>query len=203
MIITPEHKKLNMGCGFRKLNDHWNVDMQAHCNPDQVVDLEDTFPWEDDFFEYITADNILEHLGATPKIFVKVIQEMYRVSRDGAEWYINVPHHRCDNYWNDFTHVRILTPQTFKMFDREYNVFTIKQKQSDSCYGFDYNVDIEVTDVSYNIVHYWRQQQEEGFLGVRELDIKLNTLANVAESVNIFCKVHKPVRYKNWLKTNY
>jgi hypothetical protein len=42
--MTPEHKKLNMGCGFKKINDHWNVDVEAKCNPDQVLNLETT-PW--------------------------------------------------------------------------------------------------------------------------------------------------------------
>jgi len=34
--MTPEHTKLNMGCGFKKLNDHWNVDIEPTCNPDEV-----------------------------------------------------------------------------------------------------------------------------------------------------------------------
>jgi predicted SAM-dependent methyltransferase len=197
-IIIPEHKKLNMGCGFKKLDDHWNVDVEKKCNPDQVLDFEVTpWPYEDNFFEKITADNILEHLGQDPKVFTNIIKEMYRVSADGAEWYINVPHHRCDLFWDDYTHVRALSAKTFKMFDQKVNYESIERKLSDSTYGIYHSVDLEVYDVSYNIVDYWKHQVSSGMLGSAELDIKLNTASNVAESVNIFIKVHKPGRFEH------
>lgn len=199
MNIFPEHTKLNMGCGFKKLENFWNVDAEAKCNPDQVWDFEQTpWPWADNFFEKIHADNILEHLGQQPKVFTNIIKEMYRVSKPGAEWYINVPHHRCDLFYDDYTHVRVLTPKTFKMFDQVVNVESIKRKLSDSTFGLYYNVDLEVLDITYEIINYWRNQQEEGMLAPKQLDINLNTLSNVAESVNIFIRVHKPTRMKDF-----
>lgn len=198
--MTPEHKKLNLGCGFKKLDDHWNVDCEKKCNPDEVIDLETTpWPYEDNFFDKITADNVLEHLGQDPKVFTSIIKEMYRVSRHEAEWYINIPHHRCDLYWDDYTHVRILTPKTFKMFDQKVNYDSIERNLSDSTFGIYHSVDLEVYDVTYNIVNYWKQQVDNGMLGRAELDMKLNTLSNVAESVNIFIKVHKPSRFDHML----
>lgn len=200
----PEHTKLNMGCGFNKLNDHWNVDIEKKCNPDEVLDFE-KFPWPypDNYFEKITANNILEHLGQDPKVFTRIIQEMYRVSKHGAEWYIQVPHHRCDLFWDDYTHVRALSAKTFIMFDQEANKKSIENKLSDSTYGFYYDVDLEVYDVRYNIVNYWRQLQEQGMLGPAELNIKLNTMSNIAESIDIFIRVHKPGRLSNFIKTIY
>mgnify|MGYP000137839922 CR=1 FL=1 len=201
--MTPEHKKLNMGCGFKKLNDHWNVDVESVCNPDQVLDFEVTpWPYEDNFFEKITADNVLEHLGQDPKVFTKILKEMYRVSKDGAEWYINVPHHRCDLFWDDYTHVRALSAKTFKMFDQKVNMDSIERNLSDSTFGLYHNIDLEVYDVTYNMVGYWLQQKEAGMLGAAQLDINLNTMSNVAESVNIFIRVHKPGRYSDWVSNN-
>lgn len=200
--MTPEHKKLNMGCGFKKLDDHWNVDISPRCNPDEVLDFEQ-FPWpyEDNFFERIHADNILEHLGQDPRVFTKVMQEMYRVSADQAEWYINVPHHRCDLFWDDYTHVRALSAKTFKMFDQKVNFESIAKKLSDSTYGLYHDVDIEVYDENYNIVDYWKQQQAQGMIGPAQLNINLNTMSNVCESVSIFCRVHKPGRFADWNRT--
>lgn len=200
--MTPEHKKLNMGCGFKKLDDHWNVDISPRCNPDEVLDFEQ-FPWpyEDNFFERIHADNILEHLGQDPKVFTKIMQEMYRVSADQAEWYINVPHHRCDLFWDDYTHVRALSAKTFKMFDQKVNFESIAKKLSDSTYGLYHDVDIEVYDENYNIVDYWKQQQAQGMIGPAQLNINLNTMSNVCESVSIFCRVHKPGRFSDWNRT--
>lgn len=199
--MTPEHNKLNIGCGFKKLDDHWNVDIERRCNPDEVLDLEQ-FPWpyEDNFFEKIHADNILEHLGADPKVFTKIIQEMYRVSKDGAEWYICVPHHRCDLYWDDYTHVRALSSKTFKMFDQKINFESIAKKVSDSTYGLYHDVDLEVYDETYKIIPYWQDQQQNGMIGSAQLNINLNTMNNVCESVGIFIRVHKPGRFADWFK---
>lgn len=187
-----------MGCGFKKLNDHWNVDVESKCNPDQVLDFETpVWPYEDNFFEKITADNILEHLGQNPKVFTNIIKEMYRVSKDGAEWYINVPHHRCDLFWDDYTHVRALSAKTFKMFDQKVNLQSIEQGLSDSTFGLYHDVDLEVYDVTFNMINYWQKQLEEGMLGHKQLDVNLNTMSNVVESVNIFIRVHKPGRVGN------
>ena len=197
-IIIPEQKKLNMGCGFKKLNDHWNVDVESKCNPNQVLDFEVTpWPYDDNFFERITADNILEHLGQNPKIFTNIIKEMYRVSQNGAEWFISIPHIRCDLFWDDYTHVRALTAKTFRMFDQAVNLDSINRKLSDSTFGLYHDVDLEIKDVNYNLVNYWKQQLADGMIGSKELDLKLNTISNVCESIDIFIKVHKPGRYKN------
>jgi len=200
--MEPEHKKLNLGCGFKKLDDHWNVDVEAKCNPDEVVDLESfPWPWPDNYFEKISADNILEHLGQNPKVFTQIIKEMYRVSADGAEWMICVPHHRCDLFFDDYTHVRVITPKTLKMFDQTVNFESIKRKLSDSTFGIYHDVDIEMIDTIYNIVGYWKDQMDSGMLGRAQFDINLNTMSNVVESVTMFLKVHKPGRCQDLIKT--
>jgi predicted SAM-dependent methyltransferase len=200
--IVPEHTKLNLGCGFKKLPDHWNVDIEKKCNPDQVLDMEQTpWPYEDDFFDVITADNILEHVGQNPRVFTAIMKEMYRVSKDGAQWYINVPHHRCDLAWDDYTHVRVLTPKTFKMFDQKYNFESIAKKLADSTFGLYHSVDLETVDVNLNFIPYWVEQQKAGMLGSAQLEINLNTMSNVVESFDIFLKVHKPGRFEDWFST--
>jgi predicted SAM-dependent methyltransferase len=196
--MTPESTKLNMGCGFKKLFDHWNVDIEPKCNPDQVLDLDQTpWPFEDNFFTKITCDNILEHLGQNPKIFTNIIKEMYRVSQDKAEWYICVPHHRCDLFWDDYTHVRPLSAKTFKMFDQKFNYDTIQRGLSESTFGIYHSVDLDVYDATYNIIPYWSSQVEQGMMGNKELDIKLNTMSNICETLNIFIRVHKPGRFEH------
>lgn len=200
--MIPEQNKLNMGCGFNKLDGYWNVDVEPKCNPDEVLDLEVTpWPYEDNFFEMMHASNILEHLGRDPRTFTNIMKEMYRVSADACEWIIQIPHHRCDLFWDDYTHVRVLTPKTFQMFDQEFNFQTIEKKLSESTFGIYHNMDLEITDVQYNITGYWREQLQAGMIGAAQLDINLNTLANVAESVDIHITVHKPGRYTHLLKT--
>ena len=201
MIMEVEHRKLNMGCGFRKINDHWNVDMSAKCNPDQVFDFDNTpWPYETDSFDYITAANILEHLGQNPRVFTEIIKEMYRVSTDGAEWFIQFPHHRCDVAFDDYTHVRMLTEKMFLMWDQKVNYESVLKNSANSTYGLYHDVDLEVTDVDYNIIHIWRNEVESGMLGYGQLNKNLNTLANVADTVSLHIKVHKPGRYAKLVK---
>lgn len=193
--MTPEHKRLNMGCGWRKLNDHWNVDRLANCNPDQVLDFEQTpWPYEDDFFTRIYANNSLEHMGQSPRVFLDIIREMYRVSADQAEWWICVPHWRCDLFWNDFTHCRVITPETFRLFDQTRNQESIRDQRADSTFGLDHGIDLEVKEVRLNPVAYWEQQRRSGWIGDAAMDMKYNTLSNVAESIDILIRVHKPGR---------
>lgn len=200
-MTTPEHTKLNMGCGFNKLTDHWNVDIESKCNPDQILDLEHApWPYEDNFFDRITANDILNHLGQSPKVFTSIIKEMYRVSKDGAEWYISVPHHRSDRYIDDYTNVRVLTPKTFQLFDQSINNEIINRKMLESTFGIYHNVDLELLDVNFNILPIWKQQLNDGMLGSKELDVKLNTLSNVCDTVKFFIKVHKPGRFENLCK---
>ena len=202
LTMTPEHNKLNIGCGFKKLNDYWNIDFQRVCNPDQVLDIEQTpWPYEDNFFEKIHADNVLEHVGQDPKVFTNIIKEMYRVSKDQSEWFICVPHHRCDLMWDDYTHVRVLTEKTFKMFDQKVNFDAIDRGLSDSTYGIYNNIDLEIYDVQYDLVKYWQDQQAIGMIGSTQLNINLNTMSNVAESVKIFLRVHKPGRCEDRIQT--
>jgi len=196
-----EQTKLNMGCGFRKLEDYWNVDISPKCNPDQVLDFDVTpWPYETNFFEKINASNILEHLGQNPRVFTEIIKEMYRVSKDGATWFIQVPHHRCDVFFDDYTHVRALTEKTFRMWDQKVNYESILKNSADSTYGLYHDVDLEVVDVDYNIIHIWRSELEAGLIGVAQLNKKLNTLANVADTISISIKVHKPGRYVDFIK---
>lgn len=201
VMMEIEQTKLNMGCGFRKLEDHWNVDISPKCNPDQVLDFDVTpWPYEDNFFENITASNILEHLGQNPRVFTEIIKEMYRVSKDGASWFIQIPHHRCDVFFDDYTHVRALTEKTFKMWDQKVNYESILKNSADSTYGLYNDVDLEVVDVDYNIIHVWRNELEAGLIGAAQLNKKLNTLANVVDTVSISIKIHKPGRYADFIK---
>ncbi len=114
--------KLNLGCGHNKLDGHLNVDLFPECSPDLVCDLEALpWPWPDDSAERVVFHHSLEHLGQDTRVFLGMMKELYRICRDGAEIQIDVPHPRHDDFLNDPTHVRIITPQLLLLFDRRIN----------------------------------------------------------------------------------
>jgi SAM-dependent methyltransferase len=112
--------KLNLGCGQNRMEGYLNTDREASVRPDLVMDLE-SFPWpfEDNSVEAVVANHVLEHVGARAEVFIRIMQELYRVCRPGAEIRIAVPHPRHDNFFDDPTHVRAVTPMTLALFSKE------------------------------------------------------------------------------------
>lgn len=114
--------KLNIGCGYNKQPGFLSVDKFAACGPDLVCDVEKLpWSWADDSVEEVLFNHSLEHIGEDAETFLGVMKELYRVCRNGAEIQINVPHPRNDDFLNDPTHVRVITPAGLSLFDKELN----------------------------------------------------------------------------------
>lgn len=188
-----EIKRLNMGCGYLKHDGFVNADISTMVNPDVVVDFSKP-KWEafkDNEFNHIVAKDILEHI---PGDFCNVIKEMYRISKNGAIWELQFPHHRCDHAVNDPTHIRMLTQSAFQMFDRVVLQRLHKEGRSESMLGFEHGVDIQVCEVNYEFIDFWKDKVKKGEMTIDQLYENLNFYNNVAESVKVLIQVHKPFR---------
>jgi predicted SAM-dependent methyltransferase len=93
--MTDEHvhvtePRLNLGSGGDYREGWHNVDIAPDHNPDEVRDLEETpWPWEDDAFEEILLDNVLEHID--PHERVPLLKECRRVLSMGGEMTVRLP----------------------------------------------------------------------------------------------------------------
>jgi hypothetical protein len=66
--------KLNMGCGFHKLDGYVNVDLFPACAPDVVCNLEEPpWPWQTGTVNEVIFNHSLEHMGGDPKVFLKMM----------------------------------------------------------------------------------------------------------------------------------
>lgn len=187
-----QYKKLNLGCGFNKVEGFTNVDSSPLCKPDKLIDLNSkTWDFPSDEFDHIFAKDILEHLDDT----VAAIKEMYRVSQHGAIWEIQVPHWRCDTALDDPTHKRFITPGTFKLFDMKKCMERLSDKKAESYLAIEHNIDIEVCQVEYDFTKPWLKTFKESNATQQDIDHALNFMNNVAESTKILIQVFKPARY--------
>lgn len=112
--------KLNLGCGWKRLEGYINVDNSMLFAPDEVVDLNHIWPWPSNSIDEIVASHVIEHLRLSP---VDVMQNLYRVLRPGGKAIITVPHPRSDDFLNDPTHRQAYMPATFEFFSKKINQF--------------------------------------------------------------------------------
>ena len=137
--------RLNLGCGMR-LEGYVNVDRFGE--PDLRHDLEVLpWPWPDDSVSEVLLKHVLEHLGHEPNNYLEIMKEMYRVCQDGATIRIIVPHHRHDFFFNDPTHVRIVTADGMSLFSQRLNRQWIEQGFANSPLGIYLGIDFELIDV--------------------------------------------------------
>jgi len=106
--------KLQLGSGTDILLGYINLDKANLKGVDVVHDLNDyPYPFEDNSFDEVFADAILEHVDD----LVKTLEELYRICRDGAVLKVKVPYWNSTILWADPTHKRGFTLDTFTYFE--------------------------------------------------------------------------------------
>lgn len=185
--------RLNLGCGYRKIDGWVNVDKVASCNPDQIVDLENLpWPWPDNSVDEVMLSHVLEHLGAATAIYLGIIKELYRVCRDGAPIHIEVPHPRHDSFLSDPTHVRAIIPDGLLLFSQAQNRTWIAQGVANTPLGIYLNVDFAITSVKMMLDELWRGRFERREILSNDLDHAALSYNNVIAAIKIDMQAIKP-----------
>ncbi|UUX49603.1 hypothetical protein NUH88_19655 [Nisaea acidiphila] len=116
-MSKPLHK-LNIGCGKSPMEGWVNLDFRDGPGVDIVFDLEccgeNKLPLEDDSVSEIRASHILEHV----RNILPMMEELHRVSVDGALLRAAMPHVGSDGAWGDPTHVRGMSVTGLRYFSQ-------------------------------------------------------------------------------------
>jgi hypothetical protein len=146
--------KINLGGGYKRYPDFLNVDIDPLTKPDILVDLETgNFPIESDTVDEVRAYHVLEHIGEG---FFHLMQELYRICKDGAIIDIQVPHHRSEVMYGDPSHVRFITTESLRQFSKKRNIWHINQWNSSSGFGLKYSVDFDLIEYSFVVNDRWK-----------------------------------------------
>jgi hypothetical protein len=139
----------------------------------------------------VLFNHSLEHLGASASLFLRLMQELYRVCAPGAKVHINVPHPRHDNFLNDPTHVRAITPELLCLFDLERNRQWVAGGFSNSPLAMYLGVNFVLESSEIALVPAYQQRLAAGELSPEELKILLAERNNIAQEYRMVLTARK------------
>lgn len=182
--------KLNLGCGSKRLPGFINVDKFG--DPELRWDLEIfPWPWESNSVSEVHLTHVLEHLGATTDSYLGIIKELYRICQPNALLQIVVPHPRHDDFINDPTHVRAITPANLALFSKHWNRIWIENDASNTPLGVYLDVDLEITNVVNALDEPWASKHQNRLISDAELMQASMQFNNVIKEMKIEVRVKK------------
>lgn len=180
--------KLNLGCGHNRIDGFWNVD--KHEPADQLVDLERRpWPWHDNSVDHVVAIHVMEHLGASPDVFLGVMSELYRVCAHQAKIELVVPSPWHDDFVNDPTHVRPITPEMLALFSKAACDRFREMGASNTPLAHQLGVDFQILHIEY-VLDQWAREIPRG----ASLDRMMTTQRNVVKEIKIIMQPNKQAR---------
>lgn len=168
-------RRLNIGCGNRRLPGWIGLDKVQTPAADIVRDLKRGLPFEDSSVDEILCDNVLEHIGPVED-FIFVLNEMYRVLKPGAVCTIIVPNAGSQGAWQDPTHVRAFVPRSALYWNQDLQWAKLYGITAD----FDVNIWLEGDPDTEQFIRFVCTAREKpGSLREEDLRIELETLATL------------------------
>ena len=182
--------KLNLGCGEKRIPGYINVDKYG--SPDIKHDLESfPWPWETNSVSDIVLIHVLEHLGKDVEIYFGIFKEMYRICNHGAKIKIVVPHFRHQFFYDDPTHVRVVTPLGLQLFSQKLNNLWVEKGAANSPLGLYLDINFELRQTSITPSKDWFRLHPDKNVDVKLLQQESNIYNNLIEQYDMLIEVIK------------
>ena len=178
--------KINLGCGFNKIEGFINCDSNKRCDPDKVIDLVKVkLPFKDNEVEEVVANYFFETLGDN---FLPMMKEIYRVCNNGALVTITFHHPRNDAFFANPRNIRPLSLDGFRHFGKKYAQWYEETQNGALSVALDLDVDFEIVDFKFGIEPEYEAALKENAMQMEALSKRF---ANVQSQVGIKLMVIK------------
>ncbi len=107
-----EKKKLDLGCGKNKIDGCIGFDILPLEGVDVVGDILKPLPFENDEFDVVYLNNVLEHIDD----IAPVLKEIHRITKSTGKILIMVPYYNSPLAYMDPTHKRSFNYKTLDYF---------------------------------------------------------------------------------------
>jgi len=116
-MVNKMVKKLDIGCGNKKVKDAIGLDINKHEGVDIVADMNKRLPFVENEFDIIYMNNSLEHC----KDVEFTLKEVHRILKDNGKVFIKVPYWKNPNAFSFnnhfyFTYHSLDKPPSDKLF---------------------------------------------------------------------------------------
>ncbi len=110
--------RLDIGCGASKHAGFVGIDILPLDGVDIVHDLEETpWPLPDECALTAIASHVLEHINPHKGVFIKVMDEIWRVMKPQGQFAFVVPYAESHGFYQDPTHCNPINETTMLYFD--------------------------------------------------------------------------------------
>jgi hypothetical protein len=188
---------LNLGCGFKKYVGYLNVDKIDLVQPDIKVDLNVfPWPWEDNSVDNIILENILQYIDLREDNFIKVIRELYRISKNGSSWYVTIPDNQ-NLQKKDPDYLNEINYNTFYMFDKIGLFKLIEEENLIFKEMFLEEIDISIEKFKKNPSEFMSVYSKRNGVEGEQKFLMENNFLNTIDNMTLQIRVHKPMRMSN------
>ncbi len=129
--------------------------------------------------------------GESAAVYFRIIKELYRICKAGAKIHIAVPHPRHDDFLNDPTHVRVVTPDGLLLFSKSKNREWVDGGYANSPLGLYLDVDFEIESMNYILDFVWAEKLSKKEITEEHINQAFRNFNNVMKEIRMVLKVVK------------